>query len=254
MDRVLEPMARLLLDTDFTGAERALDVGCGTGGTTIALARRLGGAGQAVGIDISAPMIEAARSHAKREGSTATFIRGDAQSYGFEPASFDRILSRFGVMFFDDPVLAFTNLRRAATGGAELRFITWRGPEENGFMTTAERAAAPLLPHIPPRLPDAPGQFAFADARRVRRILEDSDWKEVDAQAVDTACTFPESELVRYFTRFGPLGRVLHEVGDSRRTQIVETVRSAFDPYVRGADVCFTAALWLVVARAPTSP
>ncbi|HYH96143.1 MAG TPA: SAM-dependent methyltransferase, partial [Hyalangium sp.] len=172
----------------------------------------------------------------------------------FEPESFDMIISRFGVMFFDDSVRAFANLRRASEDDAELRFIAWRSPSENPFMTTAERAAAPLLPNIPARRPDAPGQFAFADQRRVYRILEESGWAEIDIRPIDVACTLPEKELVRYLTRFGPLGQILHEADERTRTQVIETVRAAFDPYVHGAEVHFTAACWRVGARAPSAP
>ena len=146
---------------------RVLDVGCGTGSTTLAVARRLGAKGRCIGIDISEPMIAAARARAEREGTPASFIRADAQTHAFEPASFDMIISRFGVMFFDDSVRAFANLRRAAKQTPSLRFIAWRSAAENPFMTTAERAAAPLLPNLPARRPDAPGQFAFADRDRV---------------------------------------------------------------------------------------
>jgi ubiquinone/menaquinone biosynthesis C-methylase UbiE len=96
-------------------------------------------------------MISAAQARAEREDSTASFIRADAQTHALQPASFDRIMSRFGVMFFDNPVLAFANLRRAAKDGAELRCIAWRSAADNPFMTTAERTAAPLLPNLPGR-------------------------------------------------------------------------------------------------------
>ncbi|MGF7238706.1 MAG: SAM-dependent methyltransferase, partial [Frankia sp.] len=150
----------------------------------------------------------------------------------------------------DDVVRAFANLRRAARDGAEFRFITWRGAEENPFMTTAERAAAPFLPNLPARRPDAPGQFAFADPRRVHRILEDSGWAGIDIRPVDVACTLPESELVGYFTRLGPLGLILPEADEPTRAQVTETVRAAFDTYVHGEEVRFTAACWMVDARA----
>ncbi len=235
-------------------AGRVLDVGCGTGSTTLAVARRLGPstplrAGGYVGIDVSEPMIAAARARAQREGTPATFIRADAQTYAFEPATFDTIISRFGVMFFDDPVRAFANLRRAARNEAELRLIVWRSAEETPFMTTAERAAAPLLPNMPVREADAPGQFAFADRHKVYRILEESGWAGIDIQPIDVSCTMPEAELVGYFTRFGPLGRILHDVDERTRTRVIETVRPAFDPYVHGADVRFDAACWTIGAR-----
>ncbi len=226
-----------------------LDVGCGTGGTTLAVARRLGTLGHCTGIDISEPMIAAARARAEREGTPASFIRADAQEHLFAPASFDMILSRFGVMFFDDCVRAFANLRRAAQGHAELRFVAWRSPAENPFMTTAERAAAPLL-SIPARRPDAPGQFALADERRLYGILQESGWAEIDIARLDVVCTLPEKELVGYLTRLGPLGLALREVDEQTRTKVIEIVRAAFDPFVYGAVVRFTAACWKVGARA----
>lgn len=119
-------------------------------------------------------------------------------------------------------------------------------------MTTAERAAAPLLPNIPPRRADEPGQFAFADANRVRRILEESGWTAIDIRPVDVLCTFPESALRQYVTRLGPLGRMLDEADERTRAQVGEAVRAAFEPYVHGADVRFDAAGWLVAARAPS--
>ncbi|WP_198652815.1 class I SAM-dependent methyltransferase [Actinocorallia populi] len=228
---------------------RVLDVGCGTGGTTVAIARRLGEKGHCTGVDISGPMVEAARARAEREHVRAEFVQADAQDHAFEPASFDTIVSRFGVMFFGDSVRAFTNLRHAAKDGARLRLIVWRGAEDNPFMTTAERAAAPLLPGIPARVPDAPGQFGFANRDRVHRILEESGWSGIGIQPIDVTCAFPESELTGYFTRFGPLGQVLPDADERTREQVVEAVRGAFAPYVRGTEVRFTAACWLVDAR-----
>ncbi len=252
LDQMFKLLEDLLVEAVSTGpGGRVLDIGCGTGSTTLAVARRLGENGRCTGIDISEPMLAAARARAEREGTPASFIRANAQSHAFEPASFDMLISRFGVMFFDDSVRAFANLRHAARAGAELRFVAWRGPSENPFMTTAERAAAPLLPNLPARRPDAPGQFAFADERRVHRILEESGWAELDIRPIDVACTLPEKELVRYFTRFGPLGLLLHEADERTRTQVIETVRAAFDPYVHGAEVRFTAACWMASARAP---
>jgi ubiquinone/menaquinone biosynthesis C-methylase UbiE len=250
LDELYKPLEDLLVDAvSADRVRRVLDVGCGTGGTTVAVARRLGAEGRCVGIDISDPMIAAAEARAAREGAQARFIRADAQDHAFEPAIFDAILSRFGVMFFDDSVRAFANLRRAATGDARLHFVAWRSAAENPFMTTAERAAAPLLPNLPPRRPDAPGQFAFANPLGVQRILEESGWTDVDLQPVDAACSLPERELVRFATRFGPLGLVLQEADEPTRTQVIDAVRAAFDPYVDGTEVRFTAACWMVTAR-----
>ncbi|MFF3408557.1 class I SAM-dependent methyltransferase [Streptomyces sp. NPDC002742] len=251
VDALFAPLEELLVEAVPAGqGGRVLDVGCGTGGTTVALARRLGAEGECVGVDVSGPMVEAARARAAREDARASFVRADAQDHVFEPAVFDAVVSRFGVMFFEDPVRAFTNLRRAAKENAGLRFIVWRDIAENTFMTTAERAAAPLLPDLPERRPDAPGQFALADADRVRRLLEESGWAGIELRPVDAACVLPETELIPYFSRFGPVGIALRETDERTLRRVVETVRAAFDPFVHGAEVRFTAACWQIDASA----
>ncbi|SOE99993.1 Ubiquinone/menaquinone biosynthesis C-methylase UbiE [Burkholderia sp. OK233] len=254
LDQMFKPFENLLVDSMSAGSgQRVLDVGCGTGSTTLAAARRVGANGHCIGADISAPMIAAAQARAEREGSTASFICADAQTYTFAPASFDRIMSRFGVMFFADPVTAFANLRRAASDGAELRCIVWRNAADNPFMTTAEHAAAPLLPNLPARRPGAPGQFAFADLSKVSSILEQSGWAEIDIRPIDVDCSLPEKELAGCFTRLGPVGLVLQNADERTRVHVIETVRAAFDPYVHGTDVRYTAACWMVSARAASA-
>ncbi|HEX7863725.1 MAG TPA: class I SAM-dependent methyltransferase [Variovorax sp.] len=254
LDRLFQPFEDLLAAATSIGlGTRVLDVGCGTGATTLAFARLHGAEGRCVGIDISEPMIAAARSRAEREGTPASFACADAQTYAFEPESFDFIMSRFGVMFFDDPVRAFANLRHAASDGAELRFIAWRSAAENPFMTTAERAATPLLPNLPARRPDAPGQFAFADRSHVRAILEASGWTGIDIQSIDVPCTMHEKELAGYLSRLGPVGNALQQADERTRAQVIDVVRAAFEPFVHGDEVRMTAACWMVVARAPKS-
>ncbi len=251
LDRMLEPFESLLVEAVRAARpSRVLDVGCGTGATTLAIARQLGAKGRCVGIDISEPMLALARVRAEREGSPASFIRADAQTHAFEPATFDMIVSRFGVMFFDDPVQAFANLRHAATDDAELRCIAWRSAAENPFMTAAERAAAPYLPNIPARQENGPGQFGFADQRRVQRILEESGWAEIDIRPIDVPCVLLKKELDGYVTRLGPVGRVLQEADEQTRTRVVDAIRAAFIPYVQGDEVRFSAACWIIGGRA----
>jgi len=251
VDQMLKPLTDLLVETASTPAvSRVLDVGCGPGGTTLALARRLRAKGSVTGIDISEPLITMALERARTEDAPATFVRADAQTHQFEPATYDAVISRFGVMFFDDPVRAFANLRRAARAGAELRFIAWRSPAENPFMTEAERAAAPLLLNIPPREPGAPGPFALQDRQRISSILEQAGWTDIDIRPLDVSCTFPEEELARYFTRLGPVGRIFPELDEKSRTQLIATLRPAFEPYVHGTEVRFTASCWNASASA----
>jgi SAM-dependent methyltransferase len=254
LDRVMKPFEDMIVEAIVAKSpSRLLDVGCGTGATTIAAAQRIGAGCACLGVDLSAPMIDAARVRAGRESVHAEFVCADAQTHRFDSVGFDMIVSRFGVMFFDDPVTAFANFRRAATDDAELRFLAWRGPAENPFMTIAERAAAPLLPAMPARDFDAPGQFAFADRRRIERVLADSGWVDVDIRPIDVSCGFPLSELEYWFTQLGPLGRVLHDADARTRTRIVEAIRPAYDRYVHGDEVRFDTACWRVAARSAPS-
>ncbi|MCM4080937.1 class I SAM-dependent methyltransferase [Paractinoplanes hotanensis] len=246
MDGMYRPLEDLLVGTVDPGRRGVLDVGCGTGVTTVAVAERLAPGGRCVGVDISASMIAAAEAR----GAGAEFLCADVQEHQWAADSFDTVISRFGVMFFDDPVRAFSNLRRAATPEADLTFVAWRAIEENPFMTAAERAAAPLLPNLPPRRVEGPGQFAFADAAKVRTILDAAGWAGITIDPVDVECAFPESDLVGYFTRLGPVGLALPDADDPIRTKVIDAVRPAFAPYVKGSDVRFTAACWLVRAQA----
>jgi SAM-dependent methyltransferase len=251
LDQMFKPFADLLVETVAAESPRSvLDVGCGTGATTLAVARAHGASVRCTGVDISEPMIAVARARAEREHLPARFISGDAQDHAFEPASVDMIISRFGVMFFDDAIAAFANLRRAATDAAQLRCIAWRSADDNPFMTTAERATASLLPSVPPRQADAPGQFGLANEQRVSTILAESGWSAIDLRPIDIACSFPERQLVSYFTRFGPLARVLPEADDRMRARVIETVRAAFEPYVHSDEVRFTAACWMIASAA----
>ncbi|MBA5638686.1 class I SAM-dependent methyltransferase [Duganella sp. LX20W] len=251
LDAMLAPFERLLLDAVCEQRPRSvLDIGCGTGATTLAIARQLGEQVACTGVDISQPMIALARARAAQQALTADFIEADAQTWPFAAASFDMVVSRMGVMFFDDPVRAFANLRRATVTDGALRFIAWRSAEENPFMTTAERAAAPLLPALPPRRPGEPGQFGMADRAQITRILEQAGWGEIDIRPADEECTLPARELLRYATLLGPVGQLLQKENEDKRAEVEAALRDAFQPFVRGDEARFTAACWMVGARA----
>ncbi|KYF89754.1 SAM-dependent methyltransferase [Sorangium cellulosum] len=252
LDAMLAPLGAPLLEEAFPGeGGRVLDVGCGAGATALAMARRLGPAGRCLGVDISGPLVAAARARAAAEGlSSAAFVQADAQTHRFEPGEFDAVISRFGVMFFADPAAAFANLRRAARRDARLSFVAWRSPAENPFMTEAARAAAPLLPNLPTPGPDAPGPFAFADSDRVQRILDASGWTDVAIRPLDVPTGVAEKDLLTYVIKLGPVGLALRDADEPTRARTAEVVRTAFAPYVRDGAARFTAACWLVSARA----
>jgi SAM-dependent methyltransferase len=250
---------RLLAGIPASAGGRLLDVGCGSGATTIAMARRLGPGADCLGVDVSEPLLAVARAHAAETSLPVRFLRADAQVHEFGPACFDWFVSQFGVMFFDDPVRAFENLRRAARPGAALRLAAWRAPDENGFMTLAERTATPLLPALqgqPASPPGAPGQYAFADPGLVRHILSGAGWTGIDLRPADVACAFPASELERYLSWIGAVGRLLQEADGPTQRRVLDALLAAYAAYVHragrpDAQVRFTAACWVVEARAP---
>jgi len=250
LDQMFAPFDDLLgnelLADGLTG--QVLDVGCGTGSTMRALAER---GMTCTGVDPSGPMLAAARARMEQAGAAAHFIQADAGTYMFAPGEFDALVSRFGVMFFADPVAGFANLRGATRPGGCLRFAAWRGTAENPFQVTAEEAARPLLPELPPRKPDEPGQFALADRDRVFSILKDSGWAAIEIEPVDVVCRFARTELETYIAVMGPVGRALQQADDATRARVMDRVRPAFDAFVDGEDVAFTAACWMANARAP---
>jgi SAM-dependent methyltransferase len=254
LDDLFRPVEALLADTAASlGATGVLDVGCGTGATTIALARRLGPSATCTGLDVSATMIDVARERAARETPRPRFVCADAQTHPFEPDTFDLLTSRFGVMFFGDPVAAFANLRRATAPGGALRAVVWRGPEDNPFMATAARAAADVLPEgaLPQGRPTgAPGQFSFADPDRVGTILDGGGWRDPDLEAVDLPCVMPASDLREYVTRLGPLSQALRGLDDADRARALEVVLPAFDQFTEGDVVHVDIGCWLVGATA----
>ncbi len=249
LDALFAPLTDLLVaHTRAAGAGRVLDVGCGTGAVTLAIAAQAA-PDACLGVDVSAPMVALARARGERAGSGAQFVCADAQTHPFAAASFDRIVSRFGVMFFGDPVAALTNLRRAASATGTLCCIAWRGAEANPFMTAAERAAAPCLPDLPARRPDGPGQFAFADRERVATILARSGWRHGDVAPIDVPCAMPADQLDAYGAMLGPVARALETADPALRARVAAAVREGFAPFVSGGMARFPAACWLVTAR-----
>jgi ubiquinone/menaquinone biosynthesis C-methylase UbiE len=253
LDRILAPFVAPLVERTRLG-ERVLDIGCGSGATTFAVGRRVGPHGHCLGVDISAPLVAAARARAATEqAESVEFLQADAQTHVFQGAGFDAALSRFGVMFFDDPVVAFANIRRALRSAGSLTFVAWRSPADNPCMTAAARAAAPLLPNLHAPDPAAPGQFAFADAERVRTILRDSGWIDIDVSALDVSASVAETDLFAYVTKLGPVGLALRGLDDAQRAPIVSVVHAAYEPYLRGGAARFDMAAWLVRARASSA-
>jgi SAM-dependent methyltransferase len=180
MDRMLQPMTQPAFDLlELKPGERVLDIGCGAGATTLAAARYIGD-GQAVGVDISKPLLELARERANTWGANAHFVEADVSAAPLRDAPFDAAFSRFGVMFFDDPSAAFAKIRAALKPGGRIVFICWRSFKENGW-TFAPLAALRDMLKAPIQAadPDAPGPFQLQDPDKIKSTLARAGWRDV---------------------------------------------------------------------------
>ncbi len=234
-----------------TAGERVLDVGCGAGGSTLAAARQAGPAGEALGVDLSAAMLDVARARAREEGiGNARFLQADAQVHPFPAAGFDVVISRTGAMFFGDPVAAFTNLARAVRPGGRMVLLAWQPLDRNEWLTAplAALAAGRQLPTPPP---NAPGPFAFGDPDRVRDLLGAAGWAEADCTGVEAPLRYGADvdsahELVR-----GLMSWLLTDLDDARRQQALDDLRRSLQDHLDGEGVRYDSAAWLVSARRP---
>lgn len=251
LDRLFAAVGDRLVEAGFPGTGgRVLDIGCGAGSTTLAMAWELGPQGGCLGVDISRPLIETAARRAADAGlAGARFVAADAQTHSFERAGFDAAISRFGVMFFEDPVAGFANIRRALRPGGTLAFAAWRSPAENPFMTAATRAAAALLPELPTPAADAPGQFGLARAERISEVLDGAGWSQIEIRPLDVEACLGGEDLNRYAVRMGPVGLAMQTLDEAERAPIRDAVLRGFEPFVRDGAAHFNLACWLVTAR-----
>ena len=249
LDRQLEPLgAEAMRALAPAPGERLLDIGCGCGQTSLALAERVGTAGAVLGVDISQPMLAVAER--RTDGSVARFRRADAQADDLGEAVFDGVFSRFGVMFFSDPVAAFANIRRALKPAGRLAFVCWRPLAENPWMFVPLEAARPMLPPLAPPDPTAPGPFAFSDPARVRAILDEAGFALVQVTPFDTRIgSGGLDETMALAFRVGPLGGALREHPEIAPA-VTDVVRAALAAYLTEAGVLMPAAVWIVSAAA----
>jgi SAM-dependent methyltransferase len=254
-DRMLSVFSMMIFDAArLTPGERVLDVGCGCGATTRDAARFVT-PGRALGVDLSAAMLDRARADAHLAGqANASFTQADVQVHAFEAGLFDAVISRFGVMFFDDPVAAFANLHRATRPDGRLTFVCWQALAENEWLLVP---GAALAKHV--SLPTAAasassGMFAFAEADRVRHVLSEAGWRDVTTSSQHTpmlvggAGTIDEAVE---FLRTGSIGRtLLANAAPDAAALGLDAVRDAFAQHFTGEGVELDAAVWLVRATA----
>ncbi|MER5853480.1 class I SAM-dependent methyltransferase [Streptomyces sp. NPDC002012] len=242
-----------LLDAAAIGArEHVLDVGCGAGSTTRLAARRAA-EGRAMGLDLSAPMLERARESTRDEGpSNASFTQGDAQSHPFAPDTFDVAISRYGLMFFADPVAAFINIASALRPGGRLAFVCPAEADGNEWLQ-ALVALRGILPFGEFGAPGSPGMFSLADPERTVRILSDAGFEASEAVRVhaDGVWGRDAGDAAEFLLGSGPGRHLLEQVGSEEQRLARRTLANALRPHERGDAVLLRSSSWLVTARRP---
>jgi SAM-dependent methyltransferase len=250
-DRAVTPHHHhLLAAAAITGAERVLDIGCGTGLTTRDAARAATD-GTAVGVDLSSRMLEHARRRAAAEGlSNASFLHADAQIHPFETASFDLAISQTGASFFGDLDAAFTNIARAVRPGGRLALLTWRTLPENEWIReiSGALAAGRDLPTPPPQ---APGPFALGDPDRVRTVLGGAGFTDIELGAVDVPMWFGTDAADAHQFLLGLLGWMLEGADETTRVDALEGLRATLQDHTTTDGVTFGSAAWVITATRP---
>lgn len=252
-DRMFAGLARLVLDAArLEGGDRVLDIGCGAGGTTMEAARRVPG-GSALGADLSALLVEEATRRAERNGpGNAAFERADAQVHPFPAGGFDVVISRFGVMFFDDPAAAWANIARALRPGGRLAFCCWQEEAATDFFAVPRAALAPrVVPVPPPAEPDAPGPMALARPQRIRDLLGPAGFTGIDVAPVTVSLLVGKDpgDAAAYITGMGPARALLSDVPPETKAAGIRALAETFASYVAEDGVRLDAAVWLVTAR-----
>jgi ubiquinone/menaquinone biosynthesis C-methylase UbiE len=252
--------AALLAKAAPKAGESVIDIGCGCGATSFALARAVGANGRVVGVDISEPMLGRARQLAPPDTTLnfapVDFVLADATVHPFAPAAADLLFSRFGVMFFAEPATSFANMRRALRRGGRLAFACWRTPRENPWMMLGLKEAYKYVPKLPPMQPDDPGPFAFASEERVHRILDEAGFAEVQMEPVDlfidVAAGRGLEAAVQSTLSIGPTSLALENQPAEKVAAATQSIREVLASHLKGDTVPLSGAIWLVTATNPT--
>jgi SAM-dependent methyltransferase len=255
LDRMIAPFGeRAIAALAPRPGERIVDVGCGCGDTSLAIARRVTPSGAVLGVDVSEPMLGRARERAAAEGlAHARFVAGDAQTHHFAAGSADAVFSRFGVMFFVDPTAAFANLRSALQPDGRLAFVCWQERAANPWMMTVLMALASVVPLPPPPAPDAPGPFSLGDGDRLRRILDGAGFRDVALDAFEPEIVLGGGgtldETVEFALDLGPTAAALREAGPEAQPKVAAALRETLARFMTPGGVAMRSAAWIVTAR-----
>jgi SAM-dependent methyltransferase len=257
MEQTLGPIGALAIEAaSVQTGEHVLDVGCGCAHTSFAMLEKTGEKGRVLGVDISGPMLAIAARAAKELPQSLqkaiAFEKADASVYPFEEASFDLAFSRFGVMFFADPVLAFTNIRKALKPTGRLTFICWAPVPGNDWITIPMSAALQHVAPPEPMPPNAPGPFGLSDPEYVKGVLAQAGYGNIEVASVTPTMRFghdmPADRIGDSFLEVGPVSRLLADASAEQTNAVRASVYDAIKPYYDGKTVNLGASCWIVTA------
>jgi SAM-dependent methyltransferase len=234
--------------------ERVLDVGCGNGALALAIGPHVAPGGSVLGLDLSGPMLANARRRAEAAGlGNVEFEKGDAQVAPLPEASFDAAVSRFGVMFFEDPPAAFANIGRALRPGGRLVFACWQEVLRNEWIFVPSGAALAYVPMPDLGEPGGPGPFSLADPDRVRSVLAGAGFSDIDIEDAVEPMRFGATvdEAVAFLRSTNMAETLFAEVDEETKAKAWDAIRDALAAYETPEGVVMKGAAWLVRAQRP---
>lgn len=241
-------LGHYLAATGIGPGDRVLDVGCGSGQTAREAARLAGPNGQVTGIDLSGPMLKLARRRTAAAGlATVTFAQVDAQVADLGAARYDRVISRNGLMFFGDPVAAFTNLRRALAPDGRLVALVWQSLAENEWFADLHAAGAAGR-NLPLPAPDAPGPFALGDPARVRALLTAAGFAEPELVGMREPMLYGRDVATAEAMALGVVGAMLDDLDEDARAGARAALRATLEAHLRPEGVVYRSATWIITA------
>jgi SAM-dependent methyltransferase len=255
LDAQLQPILDGVLSrTGLRSGDKVLDVGCGTGTSTLAAADLVGETGHVMGLDISQTMLRIGADVAEGR-KNVSFVLADAADHAFEPSSFDHLISRFGVMFFADPVAAFANMVKAMKPGGKVTFAAWGQIPNNPFFKLPAGVARAVLGEMPKPDPDAPGPFAFRDPERVISILNAAGFMQASCEVVDTHLT-PSGSLQDFADvalEIGPVESAIRhfEATEAQKKALHAGLMDAIAPFQKEGRILVPAEINYFTATAP---
>ena len=255
MDALMQPVLDgVIARANLTPGARVLDIGCGTGASLLAAGEIVGPEGHVLGADISARLLDLAETRTANHPQIAV-MEADAATYAFTPATFDNLISRFGVMFFENSEAAFENMARALKPGATLSFAAWGEIPANPFFTLAAQAAREVLGPMPKSDPDLPGPFAFRDPNRISAILGAAGLSDISIDVQDIHLT-PAGALADFATQMmaiGPAESALKhfEADEDQHAAVHATLMKVFAEFETNAGLAIPARINFATARMP---